>query len=193
MLIAKPSPPAAEGLVFGFDRVWAMLAAAVDDPSSSLRTPVVATVHDGAADGRVMVVRAVDRDRATLTFFTDSRAAKVAAVTAAPQVAVIAYDPGARLQFRLCGVAEIAVAGAAVESAWATVPGHARRAYRTLAAPGTPSPGPTATLVEDDGRASFAVLTVTVDSIDWLDLASPGHRRAAYDRASGWRGEWVVP
>lgn len=170
-----------------------MLAAAVDDPLSSLRTPVVATVRGGAADGRVMVIRAVDRDRATLTFFTDSRAAKVAAVMATPQVAVIAYDPRTRLQFRLVGVAKITAAGAAVESAWAAVPPHARRAYRTLAAPGTPSTDPTATLGENDGRATFALLTVTVDSIDWLDLATPGHRRAAYDRASAWRGAWVVP
>ena len=193
MSTADSLPPTAEGLIFGLDRVWAMLAAAVGDPSSALRTPVVATVRDGAADGRVMVVRAVDRDRATLTFFTDSRAAKVAAVMATPQVAVIAYDPETRLQFRLVGVAEITVGGAAVESAWAAVTPHARRAYRTLAAPGTPSSDPTATLGDNDGRATFALLTVTVDSIDWLDLATPGHRRAAYDRASAWRGEWVVP
>jgi pyridoxamine 5'-phosphate oxidase len=192
MSTADPAPTV-DPLVAGLDRVWAMLAAAIADPSASLRTPVVANVCNGAADGRVMVVRAVDRDRATLTFFTDSRAAKVAAVTAEPHVAVIAYDSASRLQFRLCGVAQIAVTGATVESAWATVPPGARRSYRTRAAPGTPSPGPTALLADGDGRAAFAVLTVIVDSIEWLDLATPGHRRAIYRREPEWRGGWIVP
>ncbi len=185
--------PTVDPLVAGFDRVWAMLAVAVDDSSAAFRTPVVATVRNGAADGRVMVLRAVDRDRTTLTFFTDSRAAKVAVVTAAPSVAVVAYDPVTRLQLRLCGIAQVATLGLEVDSAWATVPPGARRAYRTSGAPGTPSPDSTATLVESDGRAAFSVLTVVVDSIEWLDLATPGHRRAAYQRGSDWRGSWLVP
>lgn len=154
---------------------------------------MVATACDGGADGRIMVLRAVDRQQATATFFTDSRAAKVAAVIISPHVAVIAYDPISRLQFRLSGVVEIAVAGVAVDSAWTAVPPHARRAYRTISAPGTPSPTATAPLDDTDGRANFALITVVIDAIEWLDLATPGHRRAIYQRGSEWAGKWIVP
>lgn len=143
-----------------------------------------------------MVVRAVDPAAATLTFFTDARAAKVAALAAAPDVAVIAYDPDARLQLRLRGTATIAVAGAGVEAAWATVPPSARAAYRTAAAPGTParSAAAAARLGDDDGRGAFAVLTIAVTVVEWLDLATRGHRRAVHRRdGTAWRGEWRVP
>lgn len=157
---------------------------------------MLATGGDGV-DARVVVLRAADPDRAELTFFTDARAAKAGAIVAAPRVAVVAWDPTLQLQVRLHGSARIATDGAPVDAAFAQVPVGARRAYRTTVAPGTPS----ATAAVDEngdqaggGRANFAVITVTVDRVEWLDLAGPSHRRAAFIRADGtWVGSWLVP
>ena len=178
----------------GLDRVWLRLAAAVKDRAAPLRTPVVATAGDGRADGRVMVLRAIDRAPATLTFYTDSRATKVAAVAAAP-VAVIGYDAGDGLQLRMSGVAAVVAAGAAADAAWTALGPAARNAYRTAAAPGTPAGSPaTAARLDGDGRATFALLVVTLAEIEWLDLAGPVHRRARYHRtATGWDAQWRVP
>lgn len=180
-----------DALAGGLARAWRLLRAAVDDRHAPFRTPVVATVRgDGAADGRVMVLRAVDPAAATLTFFTDVRAAKAHEV-AAP-LAVVAYDPAVRLQLRLRGIARVATGGAVVEAAWAGVPAAARRAYRTCVAPGTPVPTAAAELAGDSGRANFAVLTVAVAELEWLGLAGD-HRRAVHRAADGWRGTWLVP
>lgn len=143
-----------------------------------------------------MVLRGVDRGRGRLTFYTDGRAGKVAAIAACPGAAVVAWDAADRLQVRLHGAAAVVAAGAAVDAAWTTIPPAARCAYRTLAPPGTStaSAAVAATLGDSDGRATFALVTIDVETIEWLELASPGHRRARYRRAGdGWQGDWLVP
>ncbi len=180
-----------DDLAAGFDAVWRGLAAAVADRTSPWRTPVLASADADGADGRIVVLRAVDRDSARLTFFTDARAAKVAAVARQPRVAVVAWDPAAQRQVRLRGTGAVATAGPGVEAAWAQVPPSAGRAYRTVAAPGTPLATPD---FADGDAAHFAVLTVAVDHVEWLDLAGPAHRRAAFVCRDGeWTGSWLVP
>lgn len=183
-------------LAAGFDRAWALLAAAPGDPPSGLRLPVVATVHDGGPDARVMVVRAVDRAAHCLTLYSDVRAAKIAVLAAAPRVAVTGYDTATRFQLRLHGTAAIATAGAEVDMAWAALTPSGRSAYQSIEPPGTPVPhplGPPAA-PPDDGRAAFAVVTIVLDRFEWLDLAVPGHRRALHVRDGGeWKGRWLVP
>lgn len=182
-------------LAAGLDRVWARLAAAVDDRGSPLRTPVVATAGRDGADGRVMVVRGVDRTAAILTFYTDVRAAKVAAIGAMSGVAVVGYDPREHFQLRLRGTATIASTGAAVDGIWSALSPTARRAYRTVAAPGAIArSSDEAAQLDGDGRATFALLVVTVAQVEWLDLAGPVHRRARHRRtAAGWDASWCVP
>ena len=177
------------------DRAWTLLGDAVADHASPWRTPIVATAGDGA-DGRVMVLRRVDRVAATLTFFTDRRAGKVAAIAAAPSIAVIAYDATERLQLRLRGSGTIVTDDARVESAWAAIGSQGRRAYRTADPPGSPalSVAAAARLGEGNGRADFALLVVTVVSVESLQLTDPVHRRALFrTTVDGWAGEWLVP
>ncbi len=171
--------------------VWQRLGAAVGDRASPFRTPVVAT--SGRADAQVMVLRAINSARATLTFFSDVRADKMAAVAADPQVAIVAYDPAALLQVRLVGTATVASSGPVVEAHWAAVPPSARRAYSTALPPGTSLPNANFALA-GDGRAGFAVLTVAIDAIDRLDLAGPDHVRVGSRRVAGrWHSGWRVP
>lgn len=183
-------------LAAGLDRGWAALAAAVVDRDAPLRLPVVATAGAGGPDARVMVLRAVDRAAAEIVFFTDRRAAKVAAITADARVAVVGYDATARLQLRLTGRAAI-VGGAAADGHWAAIAAPGRRAYQTAAAPGSPIDAPAAgrpvDSLPDAGRADFALLVVAVDRFEWLDLGGADHRRAVHDRSDGWIGGWRVP
>jgi pyridoxamine 5'-phosphate oxidase len=183
-------------LANGFDRAWAMLAAAPGDPTSGLRLPVVATVSDGAPDARVIVVRSVDRAAHSLTVYSDRRAAKIAVLAAAPRVAVTGYDTATRLQLRLHGTATVATAGADIDAAWAALTPFGRSAYQNVEPPGTPVPHPLGppVLPADGGRAAFAVITIVVDRFEWLDLAVPGHRRGLHVRdGGGWKGCWLVP
>jgi hypothetical protein len=40
--------------------------------------------------------------------------------------------------------------------------------------------------------AAFAVLRCTVQTIDAVHLG-PNHRRARFDAADGWHGQWLAP
>jgi len=189
----SPTPSTADGvsdaaLADLLARAWTSLAAAIDDRTSPLRTPVLVTA---GTDGRVVVLRAVDRDACRLTFFTDARAAKVGQIAADPTVVVVAYDANTLLQLRLHGSATV-VDAAAAAALWAKVPARARDSYRTAAAPGTPIADPIAVL-DGDGRDNFVALSVTVAAVDLLDLGGAAHRRARYRASDRWRGTWLVP
>lgn len=180
----------------GFDRAWTRLTGAVSDRASGLRLPVVATVDDGVPDARVMVLRAADRATSSIVVYSDRRAPKIDQFTANPRVAVVGYDTRDRLQLRLHGVASVLVEGATVDSAWNALGADSRLAYRSFEPPGTTVAAlPLAAgFPDDEGRANFALVTIILDRIEWLDLVVPGHRRALHVReGAAWRSSWLVP
>lgn len=81
--------------------------------------------------------------------------------------------------------------GDAVAAIWARVPDLSRQSYGTLPAPGQPIPDALAYAKHADPQ-SFAVLRLGVLAIDALHLGRD-HRRARFERSSGWAGQWLVP
>jgi hypothetical protein len=186
------------------DSAWRLLARGSADRRSPVHTPVVASVQGGVPEARVMVLRAADRAAATLRFHTDVRSPKCAGLDGGA-VSVLAYHPGEAVQMRLGGVAEVVREGPLVDGIWAQATPFARRCYMVEAAPGSGLSAPGSGLpVMVEGRkptleelvparANFAIVLVTVASIDWLHLAQTGHRRARFAVTNGWQGEWLVP
>lgn len=183
--------------------LWARLAAGQTDRKSPWHSPVVGTA-DGAL--RIMVLRHVDRARATLRFHTDIRSPKVAVIAAMAKASLLFYDPAAKLQLRCSGSASIAADGALADAAWAATGIASRRCYLAPAAPSSQAAVPTSglptefdgrlpTLAESEaGRTNFAALTVTLDCIDWLYLGHDGHRRALFQRSGNqWAADWLIP
>lgn len=185
------------------------LGHAAKDRRAAMHTPVVATIaSDGSPSQRVMVLRAFDRASATLRFHTDSRAAKAEQVGAGSPVSILAYDPGAKRQFRLSGVARIETDTPGADQAWAEATLFAKRCYLADPAPGTVSEVPVSGLAADlegrkpedeqevaPGRANFALLMAQIHTIEFLHLAHTGHRRALFCKTpdGGWQGQWLVP
>lgn len=180
------------------------LVRAPRDRRSPLHTPVVVS---GDVDARVMVLRAFDAADWRLRFHTDARAPKAAVFAADPRAALLFYDKGAKVQIRARGTATIISQGAEVDAAWAASTNFARRCYLGDG-PGTASDAPTSGLppefegVEPDdeqlvpARDNFALLAVTLTSLDWFYLAHTGHVRAQFTRAAAgeaWEGRWVSP
>ncbi len=174
------------------------------DRRSPMHTPVVVT---GDVDARVMVLRAFDSDAWRLRFHTDTRAPKAQVITADPRAALLFYDKGSKVQIRVRGTAEIVAQGAEVDAAWAASTNFARRCYLGEG-PGATSDVPTSGLppefegTEPDdaqlvpARENFALLRISLTSMDWLYLAHTGHVRAQFmrgDGASAWEGRWVSP
>lgn len=187
--------------------IWQRLVRGKADRRSPFHTPIVASVDtNGAPQQRVMVLRHIDREAATLRFHTDLRSGKAAQLEANNQVSVIGYDEGAKVQIRLAGTGMLLPRGDVADSAWQASAPSSRRCYLAKIAPGTHSDIatsglPTAfetsvpTLPQTEaGRQNFAVLLVAIKRLEWLYLASDGHRRAAFTlQSQQWQGQWLVP
>ena len=80
--------------------------------------------------------------------------------------------------------------------AWAATGRLGRECYAVETAPSAPQPGPAAPFAAEADPAVFLPIVLTVTALDWLYLASDGHRRAAFTYDSTGRlteATWLVP
>jgi hypothetical protein len=169
---------------------WRQLSAATQDGAHEWRVMALATVEDGQAQARSVVIRDVSPDERALIFYTDARSPKVAQVNSQPQATLLAWSRSLSWQLRLRVALEVQTNGLEVSSRWAQLkltPGA--QDYLSPLPPGTPIERPSAT-PERSSREHFAVVCAQVVSLDWLELHAQGHRRAMFD-ASGAR--WLQP
>ena len=96
---------------------------------------------------------------------------------------------------RASGVVSIQT-GDAVAARWQAVPIPARAAaYGHSPPPSTVIPEASGFDITPD-HANFAVLRLTLDQIELVDLSDPDeadHRRALFTRHDNWRGQWRSP
>lgn len=181
---------------------------AVKNRHSPLHTPVVCTSTDNgqAPAPRIMVLRDVAGAASHFRFHTDARSPKCAHIGTGRPIALLGYDPDARVQLTVRGRAQLDQAGAAADSAWQASPLSSRRCYLASYAPGSPVDQPLSGLPEHllnraptqeeslEGRAHFAILTIEAFEMEWLRLTSCGNRRALFRRDQGhWAGQWITP
>jgi hypothetical protein len=180
---------------------WTLLERGAADRRSAFHTLAAATTGlDGRPRVRTVVSRRVDPPARAVRFHADSRSAKVAELRADPRLALLGYDPGAKIQLRLEGTATLHTEGPVADEAWAGSPPASRICYGTAPAPGEPvaQGGGFALPASPDevaaGRENFCAVLVTVERLEFLYLALEGHRRArfSWDRQRA-EAEWLVP
>ena len=186
---------------------FALLASGARDRRSAFHLAVLASAGlDGFPAARTVVLRAVDPVARALRVHTDRRAPKFAEIETDPRISILFYDPAARLQFRFRARATLHTGDAAAREIWRDVPASSRRCYLGLA-PGSVSATPisglpagletrTPTPAESEpGITNFVVIRASLLGLDWLHLASGGHRRARFDWDDGGAGSatWLAP
>jgi pyridoxamine 5'-phosphate oxidase len=175
-------------------RIMARLHQAYATISDPWRLPVLATIGPEGPDARVVVLRDVLNEGRELVAFSDRRAPKIAQIHQHPRIALVFYDAEGPIQLRILGEAN--VQEGSDRERWAGLSDAQRQNYRSLATPGTPvdSPSDGWTTTDRSGLEEFAVIRITVETLDWLWLARAGHRRAKFTwKAGSWSGRWVVP
>lgn len=188
----RPDPhPWAQDLALLQAECWGRLTRGVHDRHAAARHPTLATVSvTGRPQARTVVLRAADRAAGTLDIHTDIESAKVQDLRASPFAALHVWDAAAHLQIRL--EAEVSLlTGPAVSAIWASVPDASRQSYGSTPAPGQPIPQ-ALDYAKSPDPACFAVLRLRVLTLDALHLG-PQHRRARFDRDTGWAGTWLAP
>lgn len=182
------SNPRLEDLVAIERMAWDELCAAPHQRDHPWRVAVLATTDGTRAEARSVVLREVHRATREILFFCDARSPKAAQIEAFPQGTLVVWSQSLSWQLRLQVHLAVHTAGLAVSSRWARAkmkPGA--QDYLTPLPPGTPLEVPTP---ERGTREHFAVVTATVQAIDWLELTAQGHRRAAFDDQGR---RWLTP
>ncbi len=171
-------------------RVWEELALCATHRAHEWRVCTLATLDaNGEADARSVVIREVDVDRRELVFFTDARSPKVAQFAANPKGTLVMWSADLGWQLRLKVNLSVETAGLAVSSRWARLKMKpAAFDYLSPLPPGTPLEHP---VPERGSRGHFAVVTLHVQSIDWLGLRAEGQRRALFAPPAAAR--WLQP
>ena len=173
------------------DQAWRRLGRGVADRRAPARHPTLATVdRDGMPQARTVVLRAADRDQASVKVYSDRYADKVDEVSAHPYASVHVWDNTAHLQLRLAGEVSIHT-GEVIEPVWSQLSENARKCYGFHPASGQALPGALGYEVEPD-PGSFAILELMIQRMDVLHLGHR-HRRAQFTRGDDWAGQWVVP
>ena len=172
------------------DDLFRRLARGVADRRSAFRTPALVT----AGGARTVVLRAWDAPTRTAVIHSDLRAQKMMDIQADPRVSLHVWDPGAQLQLRAWGLAQLADAAAA-DRAWDALHPGSRASYRAAAVPGTPIADPADVALQDEeaARQNFAVIAIALDVMEVLHLARDGHRRARFELTGDENATWLVP
>lgn len=169
--------------------IWRELELAARTPGHSWRTPLLATAAaDGTPNARIVILRRASAHDQVLDFYTDRRSPKVRELQAQPQARLVFWNHARQWQLRVLVRAVVADRGPVVDELWARI-GNTPAAsdYMSVRAPGDsvdPQDFP-------DGYLNyFALVRCSVVSMDWLELARTGHRRALLDAN---HATWVQP
>jgi hypothetical protein len=167
---------------------WLALAEATREREHPWRVMTLATVDGDRADARSVVLRDVDEARRRLVFYADARSPKIAQMSANPGGVLVGWWPRPGWQLRLRTTLTVQTGGLEVSSRWARVKlSPSAHDYLAALPPGTPvdryQP-------ERGSREHFAVVTASVEEMDWLELHAEGHRRA---RLAGAASTWLTP
>jgi pyridoxamine 5'-phosphate oxidase len=181
---------------------WRLLARGVADRRSPFHHPTVATIGvDGAPQLRTVILRGCAGPERTLRFHTDARSAKVREIARDARVSLQFYDPSAKIQLRASGRAVAHRDDSVADAAWENTRTFSRQCYGIMPGPGSSIDACAAFTLPDDseqgtlpGRANFVAVTVHVTRLEWLYLASAGHRRAHFTwDGDALRAGWLAP
>ncbi|CAM3947236.1 Pyridoxamine 5'-phosphate oxidase-related FMN-binding [Pseudomonas reidholzensis] len=174
-------------------RIWSDLTTAIGQGSNPYRLMQLATVDaHGQPDTSTVVLRDADTLTGTVLFFVDKRSAKYTQLRGNPRVALVALAPGATQQLRLQGQAS---ERPDTPRYWQQARATTQALFRHGGVPGAVIDSPAAAYRQpEDGLQHFAVISVRVNRLEWLDLTRPVHQRARFVRqADDWQAHWIAP
>lgn len=169
------------------ETVWQRLNDGVDRPDAPARHLALATARvDGGGSVRTVVLRAANRDAATLTFFTHRASSKVTELTKEPRCEAVIWDAKSDLQIRLRMTAELS---AGPEDVWNRFGPGTRRNYALSQLPGAPLEVPEELEPATD-PSQFMVISAKIEVIETLHLGRDLHRRARFIAG---KSNWIAP
>ena len=183
---------------------WNRLVTGAIKSRNPFHTPSVATLSKGEVSMRTVVLRKALPLERELRFHTDVRSIKWDDLLINPGISALFYDADERIQLRIKGRAVLHHGNDITAKAWETTTLSSRKCYLTLHSPSSFTDSSTSGLSEDieqerftlleseAGFTNFGIVSIQVQSIDWLWLNHAGHRRAFFDYTDG-SFQWMIP
>ncbi|THD40153.1 pyridoxamine 5'-phosphate oxidase family protein [Pantoea sp. R102] len=180
--------------------IWQLLSTATTSRSAFTLMQLATVSVDGQPSLRTVVIRQFLPTLPALRFTADRRSAKMQDIAAQPQVALLAYDAASRVQLRLAGTAQRVDDAQQRAAAWHALSPHSHALFQSPVRPGSVITHPDAALpasapdVDAGPDEHFALVQITLHSVEWLDVSREPHQRARFEAtADGWQGSWRVP
>ena len=186
-------------------KIWDLLTNAVKDRASEFRTPVFICGNEKDLDGRVVVLRKVDKEKSFIQFHSDIRSSKIDKIKKNPSCSILFYGKEEKIQLRLKISCEINYDNEITKQSWEKTGHVSRKCYLVTDSPGSVSDKPTSGLngkfndfdftkeESEQGYKNFCVIKCNIKSIEWLYLAAKGHRRAYIDFEGSKKFNWLIP
>ncbi len=183
---------------------WDRLVSGATKSRSPFHTPCVATLNQEEVSLRTVVLRKALAKERELRFHTDIRSPKWQDLSQNPSISALFYDAVDRIQLRVKGKAVLHHTNEITAEAWQKTSLSSRKCYLTLFSPSSFTEESTSGLTDDiehenftlaeseSGYTNFGIVSIHVQSIDWLWLNHAGHRRAYFDYEKG-VNSWMIP
>jgi 3-hydroxyisobutyrate dehydrogenase len=183
---------------------WNRLVTGATKSRSPFHTPCVATLNQEEVSLRTVVLRKALAKERELRFHTDIRSPKWQELSLNSSISALFYDAVDRIQLRVKGKAVLHQTNEITAEASQKTTLSSRCCYLTEHSPSSFSAISTSGLSEDIeqenfslaeseiGYSNFGIVSIHVQSIDWLWLNHAGHRRAFFDYEKG-SFHWMVP
>ena len=166
-----------------------LLSRGVKDRKSSFHYTMLSTINNKTPESRTVILRNFNKDIFELNIHSDLRSDKINQIETNKNVSCLFYDDKKKIQIRINGIAKIEKS---FQPSWEKLSNWSKRCYLSEKKPGTevakPSSGFPKRFTNESpndeesfgGLKNFAVIKVMINSIEWLYLASQGHRRAIF-------------
>jgi pyridoxamine 5'-phosphate oxidase len=183
---------------------WSRLVTGAKKSRTPFHTPSIATLANGEVSLRTVVLRKTLPVERELRFHTDIRSPKWNELAINTSISALFYDASERIQLRVKGKAVLHHTNDLTAKAWETTSLSSRKCYLTLHSPSNFADSSTSGLTEDIeqenftlaesevGYENFGIVSIHVQSIDWLWLNHAGHRRTFFDYENK-QYNWMIP
>ena len=173
-----------------FEDIKRNLTRGVKDRKHTFHTPVFCnTDEENNIESRVVVLRNFDSLNMVLNFHTDFRSPKILSLQQNNNSLFVFYDHKLKIQLRIKTISTINNQNKITKEMWEKTKLYSRKCYLTKKAPSSstslPEDGIDKSLIgreptigeSEIGYKNFTVVQNQIQQIDWLYLASSGHRR----------------
>ncbi len=190
------------------NEIFSLLFQGVKKRKSRFHNVILNTISiERKPEARTVILRKFCRNELTLNIHSDQRSKKIEEIKKNNNVCLIFYDEQRKIQLRVRGRAKIEDSK---KNSWDELSNWSRRCYLSIEPPGKASKKPTSGFPEEFsvtppsqdesemGFVNFALIKIFIVQIEWLYLASQGHRRAMFEiirnnSKISVTSKWMVP